>query len=92
MRQQSPAALALRAAIILLISISMIVVGVAFDILAGTSPFGLVSFMVTGVVFGTVMISVIILSSFPKPVQDDQDEGEAMGSQQVSSLSHGSER
>lgn len=78
MQQQSTAALAIRAAIVLLISAGMMACGVILDALAGTGPFGTLFFLVLGMIFGTVQISVIFLTSFPAPAQSstDQSSGE----------------
>jgi F0F1-type ATP synthase assembly protein I len=66
MSQPSTASLSLRAGLVLLTSASMVCAGAVLDKLAGTSPFGLLIFLASASIFGTVMIYVVIASSFPK--------------------------
>jgi|GEM_PF-5681549 len=70
MQQQSTAALAGRAAFVVLVAFGLMLCGVALDMLAGTGPMGTLGFVAIGSIFGTVMLCVIIVSSFPKPDAD----------------------
>jgi len=66
MQRHATAALVLRAVFVLLVAFGLMLGGVAIDMLAGTSPVATLSFLVIGITFGTIMIYVIITSSFPK--------------------------
>ena len=76
MYQPSTASLFLRAGIVLIISASMVCGGALLDYFAGTSPFGLLIFLASASIFGTVMIYVVIASSFPKVPQETQRAGD----------------
>ncbi len=64
--QLSTAVLAVRAAIVVLVASGLMFCGVFLDWLAGTGPFGTLGFMAIGTTFGTIMLYVVISSSFPK--------------------------
>jgi F0F1-type ATP synthase assembly protein I len=77
MQPPSTVALALRAASVFLIVLGLIVAGVAIDALAGSSPVGVLSFMVVGLLFGVIMMIVIIVSAFPRPSARSESPGES---------------
>jgi hypothetical protein len=65
------AAVAWRAFLILLLALGFVAAGVGVDRLAGTSPLGTLASVVVAVVCGTIMILVIVTSSFPKPPNEE---------------------
>ena len=78
MQRQSPAALALRAAVIVLIACGFVAGGALLDRIAGTSPIGLLFSLAVGITYGMIMIYVSVTSSFPKTARsedtDNRDE------------------
>lgn len=71
--QQSPRSVAFRAAGVVLIAGGLVVAGILVDALTGFGPFGTLSALVVGVIFGTVMIVVIVMSSFPAATNKQDD-------------------
>jgi F0F1-type ATP synthase assembly protein I len=71
---QQPATVALRSVLVLLSALGMVAGGVVFDRLAGTSPLGALGGVVIAVIWGTVMLLVIVISSFPKPASNDEPD------------------
>ena len=65
MQRPSTAALLLRAMFVFLTVCSLIIVGVVLDRLAGSSPVGVLSFLIVATTFGVIMLCVLITSSFP---------------------------
>ncbi len=60
--------LALRiSAVIITTTIGVIILGILVDRNAGTSPFGVLCFMVIGVSGGTIAIYQLVTKSFPRP-------------------------
>lgn len=74
MQRRSTAALALRAAVIVLIACGLVAGGALFDRIARTSPIGLLCFLVVGITFGMVMIYVTVTSSFPKTARSEETD------------------
>ncbi len=74
MQRQWTAPLALRAVIVLLIAFGLVVTGVLIDMAAGTSPIGVLIFLVIALTFGTIMIYLIVTSSFPAAREETGDE------------------
>ena len=74
MLQHSPAMLVLRAALVLLVAVGLASAGVAIDRSAGTSPMGVLGALLVAVIFGTITIVVIIVSTFPRPPVASKDE------------------
>jgi F0F1-type ATP synthase assembly protein I len=72
--QQSPRSVALRSAVVVLIALGLVVAGILVDSLTGSGPVATISSLVVGIVFGTVMILVIVLSSFPKVTDKQQSD------------------
>jgi F0F1-type ATP synthase assembly protein I len=64
MHHPSTAAIALRAVFVLFTAVGLALLGIALDISAGTGPAATLIFLCVGVTFGTIMILVIIASSF----------------------------
>lgn len=83
MPQRTTASLALRATLVLFTSASITLTGAVLDTLAGTSPLALLVFLALGSLFGTVMICVVIASSFPKPPQGTKGQ-DGQGDEQAS--------
>lgn len=67
MPRPSTVFLAVRAALVLLIAFGFVLFGILLDGVAETSPLGTLSMLVVGITFGTIMLLVVIVSSFPKP-------------------------
>ena len=72
--QQSPRSVALRSAAVVLMALGLVVAGVLVDSLTGSGPVATISALVVGIAFGTVMILVIVLSSFPKVTDKQQSD------------------
>ena len=64
--QQSPRSVAVRAAVVVMIAVLLVIAGILVDALTGSGPVGTLGALVTSVIFGTVMILVIVITSFPK--------------------------
>jgi F0F1-type ATP synthase assembly protein I len=74
---QQPATVALRSVLVLFSALGLVVGGVVFDRLAGTSPLGALGSVVIAVIWGTIMLLVIVFSSFPKPVNNGEPDAAA---------------
>ncbi len=72
--QQSPRSVALRTAGVVLIALGLVVAGILVDSLTGFGPVATFGSLVIAVVFGTVMILVIVLASFPKVTDKQQSD------------------